>query len=272
VTFAKALNTMPQVRRFPLVFLVLSLLPSIAQAQQSRDFDASRVYITRQELMEMAERHRAVVNSSAYSGSIRNQSKQELKLVEDRLEFGDFQTGDRIWLVVEAESALTDTFTVRDGPALALPDVGNVPLQGVLRAELQGHLTNYLSRFIRNPIVHVKPMIPVTVVGGVTTPGFYVIPTDAVLTDALMRAGGPLATAKINEITIQRDQRVLWDQEYVAKAIVEGQTIDQMSLRAGDQIIVPQKPVAGGGVSGALGIVLLVVSIPATIFGLTRIR
>jgi len=258
-------------RRFQLVLLALSLCAPAVQAQQGREFDANRVYITRQELMEMAERHRAVVNSTAYSGSIRDQSRQELKLVEERLEFGDFRTGDRISIVVEAESALTDTFTVRDGPSLVLPDVGNISLQGVLRAELQGHLTAYLGRFIRNPIVHVKPMIPVTVVGGVTTPGFYTIATDAVLTDALMRAGGPSPTAKINEITIERDQAVLWDQEYVAKAIVEGRTIDQMSLRAGDQIVVPQSS-PGGGAMGVLSIVLLVVSIPATIFGLTRIR
>ena len=39
---------------------------------------------------------------------------------------GEFQIGDRILLVVEGDTALTDTFTVHTGPAITLPTIGEM--------------------------------------------------------------------------------------------------------------------------------------------------
>jgi len=253
-----------------LVSLIL-VAPSEGVAQQARDWDAGRVYVTRQDLLDMLQRLETVVNSDEYSGRIRAQSQQEAELVRNRLEFGDFSVGDRIWMLVEAESALTDTFTVRTGPILSLPLLGDVPLNGVLRSELVDHLTSYISRYIRNPVVTARSLIPLTVVGGVTTPGFYTVPTDGLFTDVLGLAGGPTATAKINEITIERDGEILYDKEFVAQAIVEGRTIDRLSLEAGDQIIVPAST-AGGGFLGVLAVVGALIAIPAAIVTITRGR
>src|SRR5919108_6097734 len=62
-----------------------------------------------------------------------------------------FQVGDRILLHVEGDSALSDTFTVVAGPALRLPNIGDISLAGVPRADLQSHLTRELGRFIKDP-------------------------------------------------------------------------------------------------------------------------
>jgi protein involved in polysaccharide export with SLBB domain len=189
--------------------------------------------------------------------------------VRNRLEFGDFSTGDRIWMLVEAESALTDTFTVRDGPMLSLPLLGDVSLEGVLRAELVDHLTSFVSRFIRNPVVSARSLIPLTVVGGVAAPGFYTVPTDGLFTDALGLAGGPTATAVINEITVERDGEILYGKEFIAQAIIEGRTIDHLSLEAGDQILVPVNE-PGGGVVAILTVIGALIAIPVAIVTLTR--
>src|SRR2546426_852974 len=43
-----------------------------------------------------------------------------------------FQAGDRILLHVEVDSALSDTFTVVAGPALRLPNIGEISLAATL--------------------------------------------------------------------------------------------------------------------------------------------
>ncbi len=218
----------------------------------------------------MLERLETASESDDYSSRVRAQSRTEADLVRGRLENGDFSVGDRIFMLVEAESALTDTFTVREGPMVVLPELGDISLAGVLRSELDAHLTGFVSRFVRNPLVQARPLIPITVVGGVTTPGFYTVPTDGLFTDALTLAGGPSATAKINEITVERDGETLYDQEYIAQAIVEGRTIDHLSLQAGDQIVVPAD--TGGGFPAAVALIGAIIAIPlGIIFAITTI-
>src|SRR2546427_12303895 len=101
-----------------------------------------------------------------------------------------FQAGDRILLHVGGDSALSDTFTVVAGPALRLPEIGEISLAGVPRANLEAHLTRELGRFIKDPVVQARALIRVSVLGEVTRPGYYAVPIDLVLADALMVAGG----------------------------------------------------------------------------------
>ena len=101
-----------------------------------------------------------------------------------------FQIGDRILLHVEGDSVLSDTFTVVAGPALRLPNIGDISLAGVPRADVEAHLTRELGRFIKDAVVQARALIRVSVVGEVMRPGYYAVPIDLVLADALMVAGG----------------------------------------------------------------------------------
>src|SRR5438105_3922021 len=58
-------------------------------------------------------------------------------LIRARLENGDFQAGDRIFIRVEGDSILTDTVTVVEGLQLPIRGLGSIPLHGVLRSELK---------------------------------------------------------------------------------------------------------------------------------------
>src|ERR1051325_8754871 len=57
-----------------------------------------------------------------------------------------FQVGDRVLLHVEGDSALSDTFTVVAGPAIRLPDIGEISLAGVRRTDLESHLQHEIDR------------------------------------------------------------------------------------------------------------------------------
>jgi polysaccharide export outer membrane protein len=165
------------------------------------------------------------------------------------------------------EQQLTDTFTVGAERTLILPTIGLVTLQGVLRAELEAHLAREIGRFIREPVLYARPLIRVSVQGDVARPGFYSLPVDAVLSDALMAAGGPTQQAQLAKLRIERNGTPIWSGPLLRQAVAEGRTLDDMDLRAGDQFAVPGR----ARPENTLRIIGLVLSIPVTIFTLTRV-
>ncbi len=189
-------------------------------------------------------------------------------MVRARLEQGDIRVGDQIALVVEGEDSLSNNFTVRPGEILSLPRIGDIPVGGVLRSELEAHLTEQLARYSRDPVVRAHSLVRVTIAGSVAQPGFYAVQPDRLLSDAIMQAGGPALSANLNGIRIERAGREIWSGAYLQQAIADGRTFDQLSLQAGDQIIVPaQRPALA---STALPYITGVVSVVALIFTILR--
>jgi hypothetical protein len=64
------------------------------------------------------------------------------------------------------------------------------------------------------------------------------MPPDIPLTDAVMRAGGPGSTADLARSVIKRGTDELYDSRNTQTAFNQGLTLDQLSLRSGDQIVV----------------------------------
>ena len=151
-----------------------------------------------------------------------------------------FQVGDRILLAVEGDSMLTDTFTVVAGPAIQLPVIGPVSLAGVTHKGLEAHLQRELARYIKDPVVHARALIRLSIQGAITRPGFYAVPTDLVLADALMVAGGPIQEARVEKMRIRREGSQIWSGPKLQAAIARGATLEDLGLRAGDQIDVPR--------------------------------
>jgi len=144
-----------------------------------------------------------------------------------------------------------------------------ISLAGVLHAELEAYLTRQLSEFIRDPVVHARPLIRIAIVGAVAKPGFYGVPADVVLSDALMAAGGPTPDAKLADLRIERAGERLWEGDILRQAITDGRTLDEMNLRAGDQFVVPgQRPGSSYELVRTVGVIL---GIPLTIYTLTKI-
>jgi protein involved in polysaccharide export with SLBB domain len=162
----------------------------------------------------------------------------EAAAAKERLANGDFQVGDRIALSVAGEAALTDTFTVRDGQILRLPQLPDLSLHGVLHSELQDTLKQVIGRYIKEPDVHATALVRLAVTGAVARPGYYSAPADALLSDMLTRAGGATSTANLDKTVVRRNGLPLLNSGVVSYALSNGQTIDQLSLRPGDEIVV----------------------------------
>jgi protein involved in polysaccharide export with SLBB domain len=247
---------------------VLLALPAGRAAAQLPDWDPLSRNATRESLQALLQRLDGAAQSPAYSPTLRAQATAEATKIQSRLTAGDFITGDRIMMVVEGEQMLSDTFAVTPGPELVVPNLGTIPLLGVLRAELEPHLTQQVARFIRNPKLRAGTLVRISVEGGVERPGFYTVPTEIVLTDALQLAGGLGRTAKLNDVVIQREAEVLWDGPALLQAITLGRTLDELGVRAGDRIVVGEQ---GEGISGfynSARSVSLILALPAAVVGL----
>ncbi len=212
--------------------------------------DPARSQLTRAQLEALLKSYQATAGSSAYTAAYRSRTKAQTTLIRSRLDNGDLQVGDRITLTVENQAPLTSTFTVEPGRVITLPGIGPIPLTGVLRSELEGDLTKKLGKYIVQPTVHAQSLVRITVLGAVGKPGFYLIPADNLLSDALTLAGGPTAGAELNKMKIKRDGQTIWDGSTLRTAVTDGWTLDQLSLQAGDQIEVPATASSNWGTIG----------------------
>ena len=250
------------------VVIGLFLSLSAASAQTILDMDVRGSELTREELTQLLHRLEEAAGAPGYSRELRAQAAREASYVRQRLEEGDFRVGDRVALRVSGEPQLSDTLVVTGSRTLDLPQVGAVPLGGVLRSELESHLRDVLSQYIRSPEVRARALIRIAVLGAVGNPGFYTLPASMLLEDALMSAGGPGGRADIERVRVQRGQRVVWGGGTLQRAMIEGRTLDQLSLQAGDRIYVPERQpglFAGGVVR------TLLVTVPSLVFLLNRI-
>jgi len=153
----------------------------------------------------------------------------------------DFELGDQILLEVEGDSQFTRVFNVGPGPALTLPVIGAISLSGVRRANVETYLGQQLAKYMKNPMVHAKVLVRLGVLGEVEHPGYYAVAAGAVVSDALMAAGGPTKDAKFAAARIEREGKGLYEGNAFQDAFARGMTIDGLGLRTGDRIIVPRR-------------------------------
>ena len=242
-------------------FVAPSLLPAQTGVEDS---SSSGAFATRPLLESRADALEREASAAGASRGERSEKEFEASLLRLRLREGDFQPGDQIVLVVEGEAALTDTFTVRAGRVLSLPTIEDVSVDGVLRAEIEPHLAAHIARFVRDPSVHATPLVRVAVLGSVGRPGFYAMPADLLVSDAIMRAGGPVADTDLDRTEIRRESQRVWSPSEVQMAIAAGYTLDQLNMRAGDKIVVGERRTTNwqtifqsvGVVSGIVGLLI----------------
>jgi polysaccharide export outer membrane protein len=245
--------------------------PAVA-AGQNPEWNVASVHASRESLERLERRFGAAAESPAYSPVLRAEARAEAAKLRERLRGGDFAVGDRVFLSVELDTALTDTFTVAQGRVLELPGLGPVELGGVLRSEVENHLRTFVRRFLREPVVRARTFVRVAVAGEVENPGFYVVPTDLVLTDAIGLAGGVTPEGELTALSIRRNDEVLWDPASLNDAVLEGRTVDQLDVRSGDQIVVGREGgVNLGGLESPLRALSIIFAIPLTIAGVVTL-
>jgi protein involved in polysaccharide export with SLBB domain len=212
--------------------------PSLIMTPVPRD--QAHTEATRAQLQELAVSTEAEA-AKATDAATRQQRQMQAATIRARLRDGDFDVGDRILLSVRGDSTINDTVTVRAQRMIRLPNMPDISLQGVLRSELQDYLTTQLARYIKRPDVQTTSLVRVAVMGSVTKPGFYQLPADLALADAIMIAGGPTTTADVDRTQVKRGADVIYSSQLLGQEVAKGATLDQLNIRPGDQILIGER-------------------------------
>jgi len=164
---------------------------------------------------------------------------QDAFALHTRLRDGDFDVGDRILVQYEGLGLKgRDTLVVTEGRLVRLGyDLGDMSLLGVLRSELGDSISKRVARYYRDEVVHVTPLLRLSVLGAVGRPGVYYLPTDAPLSD-LLAQGSRDVNADPENMVIRRGEVVLWAKNDVQSALQDGLTLQQLNLEPGDELLV----------------------------------
>ncbi len=208
--------------------------------------------------------------ATASTADAKREKQMMAATIRDRLRDGDFGVGDRVLLSIRGDSLQNDTVTVRAGRMIRLENMPDISLQGVLRSELEDYLTTQLARYLKRPEVQTTSLVRVAVMGSVNKPGFYQLPADVALADAIMLAGGPTQSADVDKTKIKRGSDVIYSTDALAQAVAKGATLDQLNIRPGDEIQIGERHKTNFGLIAS--IVGITAGLVSTVVILTRHR
>lgn len=196
-----------------------------------------------------AELEAAILAADSVAARVDVKTRERLEAhmasIRQRLKNGDFVPGDRFYLTVLGDSSLTDTFTVRQEQKVALPNIPDISVRGILDSELASHLTKELSKYVRDPKVTATGLLRITLTGGIGRPGFVTVPVDMIVTDVLMAQGGPSQAAELPKAYVKRGSKTHLDKKQFAEALRTGRSMGDLALRDGDEIYIPVQAPGG---------------------------
>jgi polysaccharide export outer membrane protein len=123
--------------------------------------------------------------------------------------------------------------------------VGTIRLEGLTLDEAQENIRQGLDRYIIDPRVSLSLLaqrpVQITIVGEITRPGFYPLAAPR-LSDALLAAGGSLATADLRQVQVRRtlpDGTVLQQRLDLYTPLQDGLPLPNLRLEDGDVLYLP---------------------------------
>jgi len=174
------------------------------------------------------------------STSKRKAAQAEVTNLKNRLENGDFKTGDLLVVTVDVENRPSvDTATVRDGGLISISRVPDVSVAGALRSEVEEKVRKHVGMYFRTPEVRVNFTTRISMSGAVNRKGTLNVPPDRPISELINLAGGGLPNAKLDELEVRRGNKVILSKKASKKALIDGITVEQAGIENGDVVDIP---------------------------------
>jgi polysaccharide biosynthesis/export protein len=158
--------------------------------------------------------------------------------------------GDEVWLILTGDVERSYPLTVTREGFLIIPQVGQVPVNGLTLDELDDRLYTHLGRSFsgvrRGPDATTRFQISlgqlrtshVFVVGEVERPSGYQMSPMARVFNALYQAGGPNENGSFRRVLVRRDGRVVGEVD-LYPYLLAGEAAHDVRLEQGDMVFVP---------------------------------
>lgn len=211
--------------------LVLSVAAPLAAQQGPR-------YDTRDGLAARRDSLTLVIGSLGGGDDRVPQLERRVAGIEERLRIGDYRPGDVVGLTVRGQETMTGNFPVQPDQTIKIEGVPPIPLAGVLFSEAEGVIRGALATVLQNPRIELATQMRIAVTGQVGNPGFYDVSGTLLLSDVITLAGGPTQTANLGSLKVRRQGETIMKGE---ELVTRGVTLDELGLRSGDVVEVPQK-------------------------------
>ena len=179
------------------------------------------------------------------------QSQTDSTRTGDQVTSSSLAPGDFIALSIWREPDLSDTVQVDNSGMAVFPKLGPIKVTDMGADSLERRLVRQYGEYLQNPSIRVIVLRRITVWGAVARPGTYPVDLTMSVTDALALAGGPNQAGKLNQVELRRGT------SHTKIDLSKGApSLDDVSLRSGDQLYVPERSWASrnlGLVLGAVG-------------------
>lgn len=167
---------------------------------------------------------------------------QDLPPVARRAVAEPLRPGDRVFIVVHGQEALSGDFEVRPGGEVILPAVGPVPAAGGTPEQLAALLRDRMKGLLTDPQVSAVLSLRkalISVIGEVKSSGQYDLSSGEIVLQALARAGGLGIFANEDGIYVVRQKPVPQRVRFRYSDLVNGdEQSNRFELADGDVIVV----------------------------------
>jgi polysaccharide biosynthesis/export protein VpsN len=158
--------------------------------------------------------------------------------------------GDFILVKIWREPDLSDTVQVDNSGLAVFPKLGPIEVTGIRPDSLERLLVRDYSRYLQNPSIRVTVLRRITIWGAVMRPGTYPVDLTMSITDALALAGGATSEGKSEKVELRRGSK-----RRMINLSGETEGVGDLSLRSGDQLVVPQRSWVSRNTGVVVGII-----------------
>jgi protein involved in polysaccharide export with SLBB domain len=152
---------------------------------------------------------------------------------------GTLRSGDLLKIRVYRDSELSGEFLIDARGDVQIPGLGVIRAAGLDPTQVQDRLVDALrSRGFRAPEIAVQPLIRVSVLGQVRSPGLYPVEPGVSIIQLLTIAGGPTEVANLKRAQVVRDDRAF---TVDLQSALGGSAAGRVALYSNDVVYVPQR-------------------------------
>lgn len=145
------------------------------------------------------------------------------------------KSGDQLRVTVWRNPEMSGDFTVVANGTLNHPLYREVQVTGIPISAVEDRLRTFLMRYASNPQFVIQPLLRVIVGGEVRTPNVFSVPPETTIAHAIVLAGGPSPTGRLDRIKLLRDGR-----EITIDLRRPDSPAATLVVHSGDEIMIPR--------------------------------